>query len=130
MPTWSAEPAQSVAAGEAVVLHQVEAGYEPGIPVVKGVLRELQDRQYLGHTRCQRRGEEHADEGGGGPRLGVLRPRRHRTADVTEATPPYLRSGGWIRSANHDVFGAMTVDENLKIGGYISKSRSRSGLPT
>ena len=37
MPTWSAEPKQSVTAADAVVLQQLEAGYEPGIPVIKGV---------------------------------------------------------------------------------------------
>ena len=37
MPTSSAEPKQSVTAADAVVLQQLEAGYEPGIPVIKGV---------------------------------------------------------------------------------------------
>jgi hypothetical protein len=35
MPTWSAEHKQSVPAADAVVLQEVEAGYEPGIPVIK-----------------------------------------------------------------------------------------------
>ncbi len=127
MPTWSAEPAQSVAAGEAVVLHQVEAGYEPGIPVVKGVSASFKTGNISAILGVNGAGKSTLMKAVAGL-VSVYSGRVViNGADVTGSNAAVLakRGLGYVPQT-HDVFGAMTVDENLKMGGYIlPKSRSR-----
>jgi len=127
MPTSSAEPAQSVAATEAVVLDQVEAGYDPGIPVVRGVSASFRTGHITAVLGVNGAGKSTLMKAVAGL-VAVYSGRIViNGADVTGSNPATLaRQGLGYVPQTHDVFGAMTVDENLKMGGYIlPKSRAR-----
>lgn len=126
MPTSSAEPKQSVAA-EAVVLHQVEAGYEPGIPVVKGVSAGFKTGHISAILGVNGAGKSTLMKAVAGL-VSVYSGRIIiNGADVTGSNAAVLaRQGLGYVPQTQDVFGAMTVDENLKMGGYVlPKARSR-----
>lgn len=126
MPTWSAEPEPPTGA-EAVVLHQVGAGYDPGIPVVKGVSASFRTGHISAILGVNGAGKSTLMKAVAGL-VSVYSGRIViNGADVTgnDATALARRGLGFVPQS-HDVFGAMTVDENLKMGGYIlPKSRSR-----
>lgn len=127
MPTWSAESKQSVTAADAVVLQQVEAGYEPGIPVVKGVSASFKSGQISAVLGVNGAGKSTLMKAVAGL-VSVYSGRIIMNGtDVTGSNAAALAKRGLSYvPQNHDVFGAMTVDENLKMGGYVlSKVKSR-----
>jgi branched-chain amino acid transport system ATP-binding protein len=130
MPIWSAEPKQSLDAADAVVLQQLEAGYEPGIPVVKGISATFKNGQIsavLGVNGAGKSTLMKAVAGLVSIYSGCI---IMNGADVTGNNAAKLaKLGLGYVPQNHDVFGAMTVDENLKMGGYIlpkPKARERA----
>ena len=129
MPTWSAEPKQSVAAADAVVLRQLEAGYEPGIPVVKGVSASFKAGQISAVIGANGAGKSTLMKAVAGLISVQAGHVLINGTDVTGSNATALaKQGLGYVPQTHDVFGAMTVDENLKMGGYIlspAKSRER-----
>lgn len=129
MPTWSAEPKQSVTVADAVVLQQIEAGYEPGIPVVKGVSASFKTGQISAVLGVNGAGKSTLMKAVAGL-VSVYSGRIIMNGtDVTGSNAATLaRQGLSYVPQNHDVFGSMTVDENLRMGGYIlpkTKARER-----
>jgi branched-chain amino acid transport system ATP-binding protein len=127
MPTSSAEPKQSVAAADAVVLRQIEAGYEHGIPVIKGVSASFRTGQISAVLGVNGAGKSTLMKAVAGLVSVYSGSIIINGADVTGSNATVLAKRGLSYvPQTHDVFGAMTVDENLKMGGYIlSKARSR-----
>jgi branched-chain amino acid transport system ATP-binding protein len=130
MPTWSAEPKQSVTVADAVVLREIEAGYEPGIPVVKGVSASFKTGQISAVLGVNGAGKSTLMKAVAGL-VAVSSGRIIMNGnDVTGSNAAALAQHGLSYvPQNHDVFGSMTVDENLKMGGYIlpkAKARERA----
>jgi branched-chain amino acid transport system ATP-binding protein len=120
MPTSSAEPKQSVTTADAVVLQHIEAGYEPGIPVVKGVSASFKTGQISAILGVNGAGKSTLMKAVAGLVSVYSGHIIMNGIDVTgsNATTLAKRGLGYVPQT-HDVFGAMTVDENLKMGGYI-----------
>jgi branched-chain amino acid transport system ATP-binding protein len=130
MPTWSAEPMQAVTARDAVVLQRIDAGYEPGIPVVKGVSAKFKTGQISAVLGVNGAGKSTLMKAVAGLVSVYSGHIIMNGADVTGSNATTLaRRGLSYVPQTHDVFGAMTVDENLKMGGYIlpkAKARERA----
>jgi len=120
MPTWSAEPKQSVTAADAVVLQQLEAGYEPGIPVIKGVSASFKTGQISAILGVNGAGKSTLMKAVAGLVSVYSGHIIMNGADVTGSNATALAKRGLSYvPQTQDVFGSMTVDENLKMGGYI-----------
>src|SRR6266852_6198116 len=116
MPTWSAEPMQAIAAGDAVVLQRVDAGYEPGIPVVKGVSAKFKTGQISAVLGVNGAGKSTLMKAVAGLVSVYSGHIIMNGTDVTGSNATTLAKRGlsYVPQTN-DVFGAMTVDENLKM---------------
>ena len=123
MPTWPAERKQSVIADDAVVLRDIEAGYEPGIPVVRGVSATFKAGQISAIIGANGAGKSTLMKAVAGLVSVYSGQILINGIDVTGISAAALakRGLGYVPQS-HDVFGAMTVDENLKMGGYILAS--------
>jgi branched-chain amino acid transport system ATP-binding protein len=127
MPTSSAEHKQSVIAADAVVLQDIEAGYEPGIPVIKGVSASFRTGQISAVLGVNGAGKSTLMKAVAGLVSVYSGHIIVNGTDVTGSNAAVLAKRGLSYvPQTHDVFGAMTVDENLKMGGYIlPKAQSR-----
>lgn len=130
MPTWSAEPMQAVVAEDAVVLQRIDAGYEPGIPVVKGVSAKFKTGQISAVLGVNGAGKSTLMKAVAGLVSVYSGHIIMNGTDVTGSNATTLAKRGLSYvPQTQDVFGAMTVDENLKMGGYIlpkAKARERA----
>jgi branched-chain amino acid transport system ATP-binding protein len=130
MPTWSVEPMQAVTAEDAVVLQRIDAGYEPGIPVVKGVSATFKTGQISAVLGVNGAGKSTLMKAVAGLVSVYSGHIIMNGTDVTGSNATMLAKRGLSYvPQTHDVFGAMTVDENLKMGGYIlpkAKARERA----
>lgn len=129
MPTWSAEPQQSRSGTDAVELRQVEAGYQPGIPVVRGVSAAFKTGHISAVIGANGAGKSTLMKAVAGLVPVYSGQVLIRGTDVTGSNAATLaRLGLGYVPQTQDVFGAMTVEENLKMGGYIlppARSRER-----
>jgi branched-chain amino acid transport system ATP-binding protein len=129
VPTWPDEQEHFSSADAAIVLRDVEAGYQPGIPVVRGLSATFKSGHISAIVGANGAGKSTLMKAMAGLISVYSGQVLMDGCDVTGiSAAARTKLGLGYVPQTRDVFGAMTVEENLKMGGYVlpvSKAKER-----